>query len=85
VITPSLPLGEAITLSKDLSADNLKVRVRRVGAPQPASTSQPATPSSEGAETLHRVRVGSFADRASAVAVLRDLETKGYKPFLVRE
>jgi hypothetical protein len=88
VITPSLPLGEAIALSKDLSGDNLKIRVRRVGAPPAA----PAPPPREAAEkpapagdTLHRVRVGGFPDRTAAVTALRDLESKGYKPFLVRE
>src|SRR5262245_47148714 len=35
VITPSLFLGEAVALSRDLSDDGLIVRVRRVGASSP--------------------------------------------------
>jgi hypothetical protein len=30
------------------------------------------------------VSVGGFADRATAVATLKELESKGYKPFLTR-
>jgi cell division septation protein DedD len=80
VITPSLPLGEAVALSKDLSGENLAVKVRRVVPARAAATVAIV----EGGETLHRVRVGSFPDRASAQAALRDLEAKGYKPFLAR-
>ena len=89
VITPSLPLGEAIALSKDLSGDNLKIKVRRVGGPQAAAAPPPPREIQEkttrSGETLHRVRVGGFPDRTAALTALRDLETKGYKPFLVRE
>ncbi|MGH7332989.1 MAG: SPOR domain-containing protein [Candidatus Rokuibacteriota bacterium] len=86
VITPSLPLSEAVALSRDLADDGLAVRVRRVGAPiGPAPRgehSQAGVASEAGA--LHRVRVGSFADRTAAMAALRDLEALGYKPFLAR-
>jgi hypothetical protein len=86
VITPSLPLSEAVALSRDLTDDGITVRVRRVG-----STAGPATQGAEshavavgGAATLHRVRVGGFADRSTAMAALRELEALGYKPFLAR-
>jgi SPOR domain len=81
VVTPSLFLGEAVALSKDLSDDGLAVRVRRVGAtetPDSSSKSRGAT------EVLHRVRVGGFADRAAALEALKALEARGYKPFLTR-
>ena len=40
-------------------------------------------PSASGA-TLYRVRVGAFPDRATAVSTLKELEAKGYKPFIAR-
>jgi len=90
VIKPSLPLREAVALSKDLAVEGLKVQVRRAAtseatpktsaaAPEPPKALEPAT-----GETLHRVRVGSFADRPSAVAMLKELEGKGYKGFVAR-
>jgi hypothetical protein len=81
VITPGLPLGEAVALSKDLADAGLAVRVRRVGTSAGAA---PRSPNRPATETLHRVRVGGFADRGAAVAVLKDLESRGYKPFLGR-
>ena len=83
VVKPSLPLRDAVALSKDLAVDGLKVQVRRAGD---AVTSTPKA--SRGATTsgdsLHRVSVGGFADRATAMATLKELEAKGYKPFLTR-
>ncbi|MBI1846869.1 MAG: SPOR domain-containing protein [Candidatus Rokubacteria bacterium] len=83
VVRPSLPLPEAVSLSKDLAADGLRVQVRRVvgGAKAPAPAPEPAA-TGGGGETLYRVRVAGFADRASAVAAMRELEAKGYKPFV---
>ena len=85
VVKPSLPLRDAVALSKDLAVDGLKVQVRRVGgsATSTAKSSSGAT-ASAGADTLHRVSVGGFADRATAMATLKELEAKGYKPFLTR-
>jgi hypothetical protein len=74
VVTPALPLGEAVALSKDLADEGLSVRVRRTGTAAAAATT----------ETFHRVRVGGFADRAAALAALKNLESRGYKPFLAR-
>ena len=84
VVRPSLPLRDAVALSKDLAAEGLKVQVRRAGSDAGVSPSAaPATPG--GAETtLHRVRVGGFGDRAAATAAMRDLESKGFKGFLAR-
>src|SRR5437879_1389407 len=45
VVKPSLPLRDAIALSKDLAAEGLKVQVRRSGAPGPATTTTPLNPS----------------------------------------
>ena len=81
VVKPSLPLRDAVALSKDLAAEGLKVQVRRAGAPAPG----PATPAAAASgETLHRVRVGPFADLAAARAARTELETKGYKGFIAR-
>jgi DedD protein len=38
----------------------------------------------EPGQTLHRVRVGGFADRAAAQAVALELEARGYHPFIAR-
>jgi hypothetical protein len=82
VVKPSLPLRDAVALSKDLAVDGLKVQVRRAGASAaaPPKASSPVASAGE----LHRVSVGGFADRAMAMAALKDLEAKGYKPFLTR-
>jgi len=85
VITPSLPLSEAVALSRDLADDGLAVRVRRVGSPAITAPSAAGSHGSGGAtETLHRVRVGGFGDRSAAATALHELEALGYKPFLVR-
>ena len=76
VVQPSLSLREAINLSRDLTEAGLTVQVRRAGEPAPRA---------EGAvsgATLHRVRVGGFADRAAAVAALKTLQAKGFTPFI---
>ena len=85
VVKPSLPLRDAVALSKELAVDGLKVQVRRTGgsgASTPKSSSG-ATASASG-DMLHRVSVGGFADKATAMATLKELEAKGYKPFLTR-
>ena len=35
-------------------------------------------------DALHHVAVGGFTDRATATATLKELEAKGYKPFITR-
>ena len=86
VITPSLPLSEAVALSKDLTDNGIPVRVRRVGSPAVAAAQGPESHAvtAGGAAALHRVRVGGFAERSAAMAALRELEALGYKPFLAR-
>jgi hypothetical protein len=85
-VRPTLPLREAVVLSRELADAGLTVQVRRQGAP--AATSAPAvsapapsTPA-RGTDTWYRVRVGGFPDRATALASLKKLEEKGYKPFI---
>ncbi|HET9767499.1 MAG TPA: SPOR domain-containing protein [Thermoanaerobaculia bacterium] len=86
VVKPSLPLRDAVSLSKDLAVDGLKVQVRRAGsgavAAAPATT-PPATPETPG-ETLHRVRVGPYTDVPTVRSAAKELEGKGYKPFIAR-
>jgi hypothetical protein len=90
VIKPSLPLRDAVSLSKSLAVEGFKVQVKRASGPGPTATppaaaSAPATPApGEGGPQLHRVRVGAFADRAAALAAAKELEAKGYKPFIAR-
>jgi len=78
-IEPSMPLADAVALSRDLAVDGLTVQVRRAGSP--AATRPAANPTTE---SLHRVRVGPYPDRPAAVAVVRQLEGVGYKPFIAR-
>ncbi len=78
VVKPSLPLRDAVALSKDLAVDGLKVQVRRTGG---STATAARTPSGDA---LHRVSVGGFPDKATAMATLKELEGKGYKPFLTR-
>src|SRR6185369_11096993 len=81
VVKPSMPLRDAVALSKDLAVDGLKVQVRRAAAGGPASAPAPsnsAAVTSDG--TLYRVRVGPFDDKSTAASTLRELEQKGYTP-----
>jgi hypothetical protein len=78
VIRPSLPLRDAVALSKDLATEGLKVQVRR------ASASASARVASAGGDGLYRVRVGGFADRASAEEARKALASKGYAGFVAR-
>jgi hypothetical protein len=56
VVKPSMPLRDAVALSKDLAVDGLKVQVR----------------------------LGPFDDKPTATSTLRELEQKGYTPFIAR-
>lgn len=78
VVQPSLPLRQAINLSRDLSEAGLNVQVRRVAGPAPR-----ADAGGSGA-TLYRVRVGGFADRDAALAALKGLQARGFTPFIGR-
>ena len=79
IIRPSLSLRDAVSLSNDLRAEGFKVTVRRVGGGTTAGAAAAAT-----GETLYRVRVGAFPDRAAALEAVQKLETLGYKPFIAR-
>ena len=56
-------------------------------APEPSGSSRPAAVTeSWAADTLlTRVRVGPFADRSEAAAKVREMEARGYKPFIAAE
>jgi hypothetical protein len=88
VVKPSLALRDAVALSKELATDGLKVQVRRAGGagpePAPRVAEKQAASAMSGGEMLHRVRVGAFPDRATALSTLKELEAKGYKPFIAR-
>jgi cell division septation protein DedD len=80
LVKPSQSLRDAVALSKDLAVDGLKVQVRRAGS----ATIPSSAPPLEGSAALHRVRVGAFPDKGAAQAAARELEAKGYKPFIAR-
>jgi cell division septation protein DedD len=84
VVRPSLALREAVALSRDLADAGLSVQVRRIGGPAAAPATAPAPPATTGGQTLYRVRVGGFADRVAAVDAMKQLEGKGFKPFIAR-
>ena len=56
-------------------------------APEPSGSSRPAAVMESWAADilLTRVRVGPFADRSEAAAKLREMEARGYKPFIAAE
>jgi cell division protein FtsN len=83
-VKPSLPLRDAVALSKDLASDGLKVQVRRAGAAAVAAAAPAPASAAEAGTAMHRVRVGSFSDRTAALAAVRELEAKGFKPFIAR-
>ncbi len=82
VIRPSLPLRDAVALSKDLAVEGLKVQVRR--APGSVAAERPAGPATGAGDGLFRVRVGSFPDRAAAEVARKALAAKGYTGFIAR-
>ena len=89
VVKPSLPLRDAVALSKDLAVDGLKVQVRRSGGGSPAPVvAAPSAPAPSGpalsGDTFYRVRVGPYDARADATSAMQELEKRGYKPFLAR-
>src|SRR5262245_4047410 len=85
IVRPSMPLRDAVALSKDLAVDGLKVQVRRApGGSAPAPAAASSAPASPSDGTLYRVRVGPFDDKPTATSTLRELEQKGYSPFLAR-
>jgi cell division septation protein DedD len=85
MVTPSMPLREAVALSKDLAGDGLRVQVRRVASAAGAGNGpSPSASPSPGGETVYRVRVGGFADRAAAIAAAKELEAKGFKVYVAR-
>jgi cell division septation protein DedD len=85
VVKPSMPLRDAVALSKDLAVDGLKVQVRRAAAGGPASAPPPSSSAAVTSDgTLYRVRVGPFDDKSTATSTLRELEQKGYTPFIAR-
>jgi len=81
VVKPSLPLRDAVALSKDLAVDGLKVQVRRSSGGAAAASAAASAPGSDG---LYRVRVGPFDERAAATSTLQELQQRGYTPFLAR-
>jgi hypothetical protein len=85
VVKPSMPLRDAVALSKDLAVDGLKVQVRRAAAGGPAAAPSPSSSAAVTSDgTLYRVRVGPFDDKSTATSTLRELEQKGYSPFIAR-
>jgi len=87
VVRPSMPLRDAVALSKDLAVDGLKVQVRRApggSAPPPAPAAASTAPAATSDGTLYRVRVGPFEDKSTATSTLRELEQKGYSAFIAR-
>jgi cell division septation protein DedD len=89
VVKPSLPLREAVALSKDLATEGLKVQVRRTptagaaAAPAVEAAGPPASAPAGPGDGLHRVRVGPFADRAAATEALQALRGKGYRDSFI--
>ena len=72
-VKPAFSLQEAMTVSKRLTDDGLKVVIRPAGGP--------ATPS-QGPGTLHAVRAGGYPNRTSALAARDELSAKGHQGFL---
>jgi len=80
-VRPTLSLHDAVTVSKDLAGAGFQVQVKRApGDASPAAQALDAAPE----VTWYRVRVGPFADRATAQETLRKLMDRGYAPFIAR-
>ena len=72
-VKPAFSLQEAMTVSKRLTDEGLKVVIR------PASGLASA---SQGPGTLHAVRAGGYSNRTSALAARDELAAKGHQGFL---
>ena len=83
-IRPSLPLRDAVALSKDLGSEGFKVQVKRGGPGGGEPVAPAASVSSEATKVLYRVRVGGYPDRDTAQAALRDLREKGHDGFIAK-
>jgi cell division septation protein DedD len=72
-VKPAFSLQEAMTVSKRLTDEGLKVVIR------PASGLASA---SQGPGTLHAVRAGGYSNRTSALAARDELAAKGHQGFV---
>jgi cell division septation protein DedD len=72
-VKPAFSLQDAMTVSKRLTDEGLKVVIRPAGA---LATPPP------GQGTLHAVRVGGYSNRTSALAARDELAAKGHQGFL---
>ena len=72
-VKPALSLQDAMTVSKRLTDEGLKVVIRPAGGL--------AAPS-QGQGTLHAVRAGGYSNRTSALAARDELAAKGHPGFL---
>jgi cell division septation protein DedD len=72
-VKPAFSLQDAMTVSKRLTDEGLKVVIRPAGSL--------ATPS-QGPGMLHAVRAGGYSNRTSALAARDELAAKGHQGFL---
>jgi outer membrane biosynthesis protein TonB len=72
-VKPAFSLQDAMTVSKRLTDEGLKVVIRPAGSL--------ATPSL-GPGVLHAVRAGGYSNRTSALAARDELAAKGHRGFL---
>lgn len=80
-VRPAFTLQEAMSVSKRLTDDGLKVVIRPAGGPGTPSVASSGSGTS-GGTTLHAVRVGGYPNRTSALAARDELSTKGHPGFL---
>lgn len=73
-VRPTYDLKQATTISRELSAEGLKVVIRRAGG---------ASGTASGA-AFTVVRVGGFPDRTRAAAVREELQGKGHPGFVTQ-
>ena len=72
-VKPAFSLQDAMTVSKRLTDEGLKVVIRPAGG---------LATSSQGQGTLHVVRAGGYSNRTSALAARDELAAKGHQGFL---
>jgi outer membrane biosynthesis protein TonB len=87
IVTPRLPLPDAVALAKSLGAQGFRVQVKRKTAAV-ADQREPERRSANPGrplptDALYRIRVGTFTDRASADAAVRRLHGLGYERAFV--
>ena len=75
--------GNVVHIPTELGAVVLTYNLPSLGATKLQMDGATIAETAVGGETVYRVRIGAYADRAQATAAARDLATRGYQALVV--